>query len=99
MIQFLLVFAAVLIVARWVSGHLAQKFRAAGHNLEVIESLGLGARRILCLVRAGDKYLVLGITDQAIRVLGTVEDIEEVPQEPGRMSSLSWFQGRGDGRD
>lgn len=96
--QFLLVFAAVLIVARWVSGYLARNLRASGQNLEIVESLGLGARRVLCLVRAGDKYLVLGVTDQSIRLLDSLDDIEDIPRENVSGPGWAWLR-RGDKRE
>ncbi len=46
--------------------------RLSGGQLEVIEAIAVGRRAQVVLVRAGDKHLVLGVTD------GCVQRLEEL---------------------
>ena len=76
LLRFILAFAAVVAAARLLTGWVGRRYKATGRNLEVVESLGLGPRRALCLVRVGGKHLLLGVTDQSIRLIDTVDRVE-----------------------
>jgi flagellar protein FliO/FliZ len=55
-----------------------------GPRLETIDRLDVGARRELRLVRAGDRLLVVGITDERIELLAELDaPVEEAASAPG----------------
>lgn len=96
--RFVAAFAAVLVVARLLTGWLGRQYGGGGRNLEVIESVGVGPRRLVCLLRAGDQYLVLGITDGSITTLQRLDRIEErEPLEVASWPRWPWNRGGRDG--
>ncbi len=74
-LKLILVFASVIVLAFVTTRFLGTRFHGvgAGRHLRVVESLSLGQRRSICLVEAGDRVLVVGVTDQQITLLGTLE--------------------------
>lgn len=61
----LLVCACALCLRLWGKRGLQRK----GARLEVVDSLGLGGNRLLCLVRLGKTLVLLGVTDQNVNFL------------------------------
>jgi len=63
-VWFVLVFAFVIVLAfvftRWIAG--ARYKRDSTGNLQVVESIAVGQQVYLQLVRAGGKYIVIGVT-------------------------------------
>ncbi|MFN8179536.1 MAG: flagellar biosynthetic protein FliO [bacterium] len=60
-----------------------------GPRLETIDRLDVGARRELRLVRAGDRLLVVGITEQRIELLSELDaPAEETATAPGTAQAL-----------
>ncbi len=94
-IRALLYLVVILMAARWVAANVGQRFRPKTQNLCVVETVGLGSRRAVCLVKSGDRFLVLGVTDGSIRLLDVLTDIEEMPPAP--TVTLPWKRGGGDG--
>jgi flagellar protein FliO/FliZ len=59
----------------------AQRAANPGPRLETLDRMDLGTRRELRLVRAGDRVLVVGITDERIELLSELEEAEsEAPR-------------------
>lgn len=79
----LLIFGCALAVRRWPGLIRGQKRK---HNIAVLESVRLSPRQSLHLVRTGQKYLLLGATDQSIALISPVElteeDVQVAPLEP-----------------
>lgn len=80
----LLFVGAALMARRWLSMPGASRLR----RLKIIESLRLGPRQALYLVRAGDKYLLVGATDGSIALVSTVELDETQVEEPAQPAAL-----------
>ena len=60
-----------------------------GGNLKVIESIAIGMQSVLQLVKAGDKYLVLGITKERITLLAELSAEEVTEPEPPDFGAVS----------
>ncbi len=79
----LLIFAFVLVItyftAKWVGGY--QKMSMMNKNLQVIESLKIAPNKFLCLVKAGEVYLVIAVGKDEVTLLTqlTKEQLSEVP--------------------
>jgi flagellar protein FliO/FliZ len=54
---------------------------AAGRRIQIVESLSLGEKRSLHLVRLGGRVYFLGATSQNLSLLGTLDSTPEVSGE------------------
>jgi len=83
LIGVLLVFAFVLVITylttKWVGGY--QKMSMRNKNLQIIESLNVAPNKYLCLVKAGEVYLVVAVGKEEVTLLTqlTEEQLTEVP--------------------
>ncbi len=83
-VRFVMAFAAVLLLAGWVSRWLAVQSRGArGGALAVVGAVGLGGARQVCLVRVGRRVLVLGIADKHVELLCSITDPQEIAEIAG----------------
>lgn len=77
------IFAFVLVItyftSKWVGGY--QKMSMRNKNLQIIESLKIGNNKFLCLVKAGEVYLVVAVGKDEVTLLTqlTEEQLSEVP--------------------
>jgi flagellar biosynthetic protein FliP len=62
----LLLVGCLLLVRKYGETRFAGK---SGKTLEIVESLGLGGPRLVCLVRAGRNHFLLGVTDQSVNLI------------------------------
>lgn len=78
-----LIFAVVLIITyfttKWVGGY--QKISRRNKNLQIVESLNIAPNRYICLVKAGEVYLVIAVGKEEVTLLTqlTEEQLSEVP--------------------
>ncbi len=74
----LFIFVVVIILTyyttRFIAGY--QKNKSVGRNLEVLESYRVTSNKYLQIVRAGKKYLVIGIGKDEIHVLAELSEDE-----------------------
>ncbi|MDR1663301.1 MAG: flagellar biosynthetic protein FliO [Clostridiales bacterium] len=81
----LLLVAFVAVLAYFSTKLLAMsrggKFRSTKRNLEVIESIGVGAQSVVQIVRAGEKFYLIGVTKESVSLLAELDaetlDIDE----------------------
>ena len=59
LILFVFVLAITYLVTRWIANY--QKGRAGLGNLEIIETCRVAPNKYIQIVRAGEKYLVIGV--------------------------------------
>lgn len=78
-ILFVGVLAATYFTTRWIARY--QQGSLANKNIRVIETLKLTPGKYVQIVRAGEQYLVLGISKENITVLATLG--EEEILDPG----------------
>lgn len=67
LIIFLIVLAMTYLTTRWIANY--QKEYNINHNIEVIETFKLTTNKYIQIVKAGDKYLVIGICKDSITML------------------------------
>lgn len=79
----LLIFAIVLVITyfttKWIGGY--QKMSMRNKNLQIVESLSVAPNKYLCLVKAGEVYLVIAVGKDEVTLLTqlTKEQLSEVP--------------------
>ena len=86
---FLLVLAGAYFFTRWAGKNLGGGFAAGlgGRRLEVLDRAGLGKDQALLVVRAGERYLLLGSTPAGVTLL------LELTREEGESWKLSGSSG------
>jgi len=83
----ILVFALIIGVC-WFILRLTGRVRARGAanaNLHLVESIGVGAQNMVQIVKAGERYLVLGVSRERVSLLTELdaEQIKEIqPLQP-----------------
>lgn len=74
----LVIFAVVLVatyyVTKWIAGF--EKSQSYNHNLRIIETLRITTNKYIQIVKAGEKYLVIGIGKDEICLLGELSKDE-----------------------
>lgn len=86
---FVVVMVLTYFTTRFIAGY--QKGRSVGRNLEVLESYRVTSNKYLQIVRAGKKYLVVGIGKEEIHVLAELsEDELTLPAETEGKGTLSF---------
>lgn len=97
---FLIVLALTYFTARWIGGY--QQINMRNKNLQILESIKVGANKFICLVKAGEVYLVVAVGKDEITMLAqlTEEQLSVVPSldaynvgnENGKTVSADNFQ-------
>lgn len=78
-----LIFAFVLVItyftSKWIGGY--QKMSMRNKNLQIVESLNVAPNKYLCLIKAGEVYLVVAVGKDEVTLLTqlTEEQLSEVP--------------------
>ena len=81
-IIFIFILVLTYYSTKWIAGY--QKSHTYNNNLEIVETLKLTTNKYVQIVRAGDKYLVLGIGKDEITSLGELSAEEVInPQQNG----------------
>jgi flagellar protein FliO/FliZ len=87
----LLIFAFVLAITylttRWMGGY--QKAHSHNRNLEIIETIRVGNNKMISIVAAGKKYLVVSIGKDEVHMLAelTEEELRELPDSGNGMQT------------
>lgn len=67
----MIIFAFVLLITylttRWMGGF--QKGRSGNRNLHIVETIGVGSNKMISIVEAGSKYLVVAIGKDEVHLL------------------------------
>lgn len=76
---FLVVLALTYLTAKWVGGY--QRINMKNKNLQIVESLKVGTNKFICLVKAGEVYLVVAVGKDEITMLAQLaeEQLSELP--------------------
>ena len=74
LILFVFVLAITYLVTRWIANY--QKGRAGLGNLEIIETCRVAPNKYIQIVRAGEKYLVIGVGKDEVHMLSELSAIE-----------------------
>lgn len=76
LILFVFVLGITYATTRWIANY--QKEKAAGSNLELIETMRITGNKYLQIVRAGNKYMVIAIGKDEIHMLTELSEDEIV---------------------
>lgn len=97
LIGVLLIFVFVLLITylttKWMGGF--QKAHSNHKNLQIIETIHVGNNKIVEIVQAGTKYLVIAVGKDEVHLLAELTEAEltEVPvSDSGAMLSSDSFQ-------
>ena len=76
---FLLVLALTYFTSKWIGNY--QRVNMKNKNLQIIESINVGSNKFICLVKAGEVYLVVAVGKDEITMLAqlTEEQLSELP--------------------
>lgn len=100
----LLIFCFVLVmtylVSKWIGGY--QKGSMLNKNLRVVESIKIGTNKFICLVKAGEVYLVVAVGKDEVTMLTQLteeqlseafaSDTEKSPLSTGSANAVENFQ-------
>lgn len=94
LVIFVLVLVATYFTTRFVAGY--QKNQVTGKNMRVVETLRIAQNKYLQIVKVGEKYLVLSVGKDEVRLIAEIppEEIKVMDrmvsvQQGGFQSSLS----------
>ena len=79
LIIFILVLAATFYVTKWIANY--QKGAERGKNIEVIETFRISNNKYIQIVRIGNRYVSIAVTNDHITNLGDVSFDELVLEE------------------
>lgn len=82
LVLFIFVLAITYVVTRWIAK--SQQGRAGTGNLEVVETCRITANKYVQIVRAGEKYLVIGVGKDEIHMLAELSEQELVLRDNGK---------------
>ena len=85
LVLFIFVLAITYVVTRWIAK--SQQERVGTGNLEVVETYRITANRYVQIVRAGEKYLVIGVGKDEIHMLAELSEQELVLRDNGKGQS------------
>ena len=76
---FLIVLALTYFTAKWIGGY--QQINMKNKNLQILESIKVGTNKFICLIKAGEIYLVVAVGKDEITMLAqlTEEQLSVVP--------------------
>lgn len=82
LVLFIFVLAITYVVTRWIAK--SQQGRVGTGNLEVVETCRITANKYVQIVRAGEKYLVIGVGKDEIHMLAELSEQELVLRDDGK---------------
>lgn len=88
----LLVFGCALLMKKRGVRRLQQR----GARLLVVDSLGLGGNRLLCLVKLGESHVLVGVTDQNVNLVKEYKqgEVPDIGPEDGAQGTAPPEQGK-----
>lgn len=85
LVLFIFVLAITYVVTRWIAK--SQQERVGTGNLEVVETCRITVNKYVQIVRAGEKYLVIGVGKDEIHMLAELSEQELVLRDNGKGQS------------
>lgn len=84
---FLFVLLCAYLTSRWMGGY--EKAHQTNRNLEIVETIRVGANKMISIVRAGTKYLVVSIGKDEINLLGELSEEELIGMDLSGLGQAS----------
>ena len=69
---FLIVLALTYFTARWIGGY--QQINMKNKNLQILESIKVGTNKFICLIKAGEIYLIVAVGKDEITMLAQLKE-------------------------
>lgn len=88
LVLFVLVLVITYLVTKWIANY--QKGKTIVGNLEVIETCRITSNKYVQIVRAGSKYLVIGLGKDEIHVLSELSEDQLDLQDARREQTVSF---------
>lgn len=93
----LAVFCGILYLAYVSTKYIGKRYSLSGKgngNLKILDSISLGKDSRLCIVKAGQKYLLLGITQHNISLVSELaeEELELYREDLSETGGMSFSQ-------
>ncbi len=81
------VIAATYYLSRWYAGKMGRS--VSGRHVKVVDRVILGPGSAVCILEAGGKYYLVGVSDKNIQLICELEGFEPgSPEESGRQASF-----------
>ena len=76
---FLFILEAIYFTTKWIGSY--QQINMRNKNLQIVESIKIGTNKFICLIKAGEIYLVVAVGKDEVTMLAqlTEEQLSEVP--------------------
>ncbi len=76
---FLFILGATYFTTKWIVSY--QQINMRNKNLQIVESIKIGTNKFICLIKAGEIYLVVAVGKDEVTMLAqlTEEQLLEVP--------------------
>lgn len=89
LILFVFVLGITYVATRWIANY--QKGKAAGNNLELIETMQIANNKYLQIVRAGNKYLVIAVGKDEVHMLTELpwDEVKRLEEKEAQMDFKS----------
>lgn len=71
---FVFVLAITYLTTRWIAG--TQRARSNNKNLYLLETIGVGNNKFISIVKAGEKFLVVSINKDDVKLLAQLDKDE-----------------------
>lgn len=88
LVLFVLVLAITYLVTKWIANY--QKGNTMVGNLEVIETCRITSNKYVQIVRAGSKYLVIGLGKDEIHMLSELSEDQLNLQDAHKQQTVSF---------
>ena len=72
LLVFVFVLAITYMCTKWIANY--QKIKLKSCNLQIVESIPAGNNKMICLVKTGSQYMVVGIGKDEIHLLMTLSE-------------------------
>lgn len=86
---FTLVLVMVYFTTKWLGG--VQKGGMSGKNLKVVESIGLGNNKSICIIQVGTEYIVVSVGKEEVNLLTRLsrEELKDFSFEENEMKGIT----------
>lgn len=88
LVLFVLVLVITYLVTKWIANY--QKGKTIVGNLEVIETCRITSNKYVQIVRAGSKYLVIGLGKDEVHILSELSEDQLDLQDARREQTVSF---------
>ena len=78
----LFVLALCYFVTKWLGKSMSVGQMTRGSYMRILDRIVLSREKFIMLVEVSGRVFVIGVTNQSVNVIGTVDELTELPQQP-----------------